>query len=159
MIAASAQEPRVQIYLPRRGQLFLPGTEAPQLLIARSLAAAVASAGPAEAAPAPGPPTYPRNIPALLREYRPVELGPPAPATAPPLPFVARAALDEPLTAREAEVLALLAAGLSNREIGARLHLTPGSVKWHAHNLYGKLGVGRRTQAVARARALGLLDG
>lgn len=65
--------------------------------------------------------------------------------------------LVEPLTAREMEVLQLLADGLSNREIADRLVVTVGTVKWHAHNIYGKLDAQNRTQAAARARELDLL--
>jgi LuxR family maltose regulon positive regulatory protein len=66
-------------------------------------------------------------------------------------------ALVEPLSERELEVLALVAQGLSNREIAERLFITVGTVKTHAHNIYGKLGVNRRTEAVARAQELGLV--
>jgi LuxR family maltose regulon positive regulatory protein len=55
------------------------------------------------------------------------------------------------------EILALIAAGLSNQEIGARLYLALDTVKGHNRRLFDKLGVQRRTEAVARARALGLL--
>ena len=67
------------------------------------------------------------------------------------------APLIEPLTERELEVLRLLAAGLSNREIAAQLFLAVGTVKKHTSNIYGKLNVHKRTQAVARARELGLV--
>jgi LuxR family maltose regulon positive regulatory protein len=73
-------------------------------------------------------------------------------APAAPSPLV------EPLSDRELEVLRLIAAGLSNREVARELVITPGTAKWHAHNIYGKLGVHSRTQAVARARELGLLS-
>jgi LuxR family maltose regulon positive regulatory protein len=63
----------------------------------------------------------------------------------------------EPLSERELEVLELFAEGLSNREIASRLFLSPHTVKTHSSNIYGKLNVHNRTQAVARARALGLL--
>ncbi|MBN1658953.1 MAG: helix-turn-helix transcriptional regulator, partial [Anaerolineae bacterium] len=66
--------------------------------------------------------------------------------------------LVEPLTAREREILALIAEGLSNKEIAQKLVLTTGTVKAHAHSIYGKLGVSGRTQAVARARELGLFS-
>ena len=66
-------------------------------------------------------------------------------------------ALVEALTAREVDVLRLLAAGLSNREIAERLVLSEGTVKTHTHNLYGKLGVQSRTQAIARAQELKLI--
>jgi DNA-binding NarL/FixJ family response regulator/transcriptional regulator with XRE-family HTH domain len=66
-------------------------------------------------------------------------------------------ALVEPLTTRELEVLGLLAAGASNEEIARRLIVSLGTVKKHISNIFGKLDVESRTQAVARARALGLL--
>ncbi|MBN1641116.1 MAG: AAA family ATPase [Anaerolineae bacterium] len=68
-----------------------------------------------------------------------------------------RAGLVEPLSDREAEVLALLAEGLSNREIGQRLFISLPTVKSHTRNIYGKLGVHSRDQAVVQARTLGLL--
>jgi predicted ATPase/DNA-binding CsgD family transcriptional regulator len=61
------------------------------------------------------------------------------------------------LTAREQEILALIAEGLSNREIAERLVFSLGTVKWYVNQIYSKLGVGSRTQAVAHARELGLL--
>jgi LuxR family maltose regulon positive regulatory protein len=65
--------------------------------------------------------------------------------------------LVEPLSPRELEVLGLIAQGLSNREIGERLFLALSTVKGHNRRIYGKLHVRRRTEAVARARELGLL--
>jgi LuxR family maltose regulon positive regulatory protein len=65
--------------------------------------------------------------------------------------------LVEPLSKRELEVLRLIADGLSNREIAEKLVLAVTTVKKHASNIYGKLGVGSRTEAVARARTLDLL--
>ncbi len=62
--------------------------------------------------------------------------------------------LVEPLTAREIEVLRLLAQGLSNRAIANRLVLTVGTVKWYTSQIYSKLSVQSRTQAIARARQL-----
>jgi LuxR family maltose regulon positive regulatory protein len=67
------------------------------------------------------------------------------------------ASLVEPLTPREVEVLALLADRLTNQEIAAQLVIAPGTVKTHTLNLYAKLAVHGRRQAVARARTLGLL--
>jgi LuxR family maltose regulon positive regulatory protein len=54
-------------------------------------------------------------------------------------------------------VLSALAQGATNRELAVALSISAGTVRWHLSNIYGKLGVQRRTQAVARARALGLL--
>jgi LuxR family maltose regulon positive regulatory protein len=65
--------------------------------------------------------------------------------------------LAEPLSDRELEVLRLIAQGLSNREIGERLFLAIITVKGHNRNIFRKLQVRRRTEAVARARELGLL--
>lgn len=61
------------------------------------------------------------------------------------------------LTAREVEILHLVAAGRSNREIAEELIFSVGTVKWYINQIYSKLGVGSRTQAVARARELHLL--
>ena len=65
--------------------------------------------------------------------------------------------LIEPLSQREVEVLQLIARGLSNREISERLFLALSTVKGHNRVIFGKLQVQRRTEAVARARELGLL--
>ena len=65
--------------------------------------------------------------------------------------------LIEPLTGRELDVLRLLAEGYSNHEIAARMVVSLNTVKKHTSNLYGKLNVTSRTQAIARARDLGLL--
>jgi LuxR family maltose regulon positive regulatory protein len=65
--------------------------------------------------------------------------------------------LVEPLSSRELEVVHLIAEGLSNREIGERLFLALNTVKGHNRNRFGKLQVQRRTEAVARARELGIL--
>ena len=65
--------------------------------------------------------------------------------------------LFEPLTERELEVLRLIAQGLSNRQIAAQLVLALDTVKGQNRRTYEKLQVRRRTEAVARARALGLI--
>jgi LuxR family maltose regulon positive regulatory protein len=65
--------------------------------------------------------------------------------------------LVEPLSERELEVLSLIAEGLSNAEIADKLVIAQGTVKRHINNIYGKLGVQSRTQAVARGRELSLL--
>jgi LuxR family maltose regulon positive regulatory protein len=69
-----------------------------------------------------------------------------------------RTVLVEALTARELEVLRLLAAGCSNAEMAGQLFVEQSTVKTHLIHLYGKLGVHSRTQAVARAQTLRLLD-
>lgn len=66
--------------------------------------------------------------------------------------------LAEPLSEREREVLGLLASGKTNREIAGELYVAPGTVKAHVANVYRKLEVHNRTEALGRARALGLLD-
>jgi LuxR family maltose regulon positive regulatory protein len=66
--------------------------------------------------------------------------------------------LVEPLSARELEVLALVAAGASNGEIAGRLFISTATVKRHISNVYAKLGVKSRTQAISLAQALKLLD-
>jgi LuxR family maltose regulon positive regulatory protein len=73
-------------------------------------------------------------------------------------PSAANAELIESLSERELEVLHLIAEGLTNPEIAARLFLSIHTIKTHARNIYGKLVVHSRTQAVARARALGILS-
>jgi LuxR family transcriptional regulator, maltose regulon positive regulatory protein len=65
--------------------------------------------------------------------------------------------LVEPLTERELEILRLVNSGLSNNEIAALLIVTVGTVKKHLNNIFGKLGVGSRTQALVSARTLDLL--
>jgi DNA-binding NarL/FixJ family response regulator len=61
------------------------------------------------------------------------------------------------ISEREFEVLELLAAGRSNKEISAKLNVSPNTVKTHVANLYGKLEAKRRTEAIMRARELGVL--
>ena len=65
--------------------------------------------------------------------------------------------LIEPLSQRELEILNLIALGLSNREISERLFLALDTVKGHNRRIFDKLQVQRRTEAIARARELGLL--
>ena len=73
------------------------------------------------------------------------------------LPDNVAAELAHPLTQRELEVLRLIMQGLANKEIARRLFVSPDTVKVHSRNIYGKLGVSSRTQAVAKAQTLGLL--
>jgi NarL family two-component system response regulator LiaR len=84
-----------------------------------------------------------------VRENLPiVDLAAPASAAQP---------LVEPLSERELEVLGLVAHGFTNREIADRLFIAHGTVKRHNNNIYGKLQVRHRAEAIARARVLDLL--
>jgi DNA-binding NarL/FixJ family response regulator len=71
----------------------------------------------------------------------------------------ARAAVEliEPLTARELEVVHLLAAGLTNKEIASRLGISDHTVKFHVNGILGKLGADSRTEAVVQAARLGIV--
>jgi LuxR family maltose regulon positive regulatory protein len=100
------------------------------------------------------PLAYIERLLTLLRGERVQEGTSPA---APSAPTTAQPLLD-PLTERELEVLRLIAAGLSNRGIAARLVLALSTVKSYVNTIYSKLQVESRTQAVARARALHLLS-
>jgi predicted ATPase/DNA-binding CsgD family transcriptional regulator len=66
--------------------------------------------------------------------------------------------LVESLSDREIEILRLMAEGLSNKEVAVQLEITEGTVKSHAFNIYGKLEVNRRVQAISKARELQLLN-
>jgi LuxR family transcriptional regulator, maltose regulon positive regulatory protein len=68
-----------------------------------------------------------------------------------------KAALAEPLSPRETEILELVAEGATNEDLAQRLVITLGTAKWHLSNIYGKLGVNSRTQAVQRAHKLQLI--
>src|SRR6185436_10001603 len=61
------------------------------------------------------------------------------------------------ISGRELEVLQLLAAGSSNKEIARQLEVSPNTVKTHVARLFEKLGASRRTQAIVRARELGVI--
>jgi LuxR family maltose regulon positive regulatory protein len=79
---------------------------------------------------------------------------------APLRPTVAQAVIVQSglLTAKEREVLALLARNYSNKEIARALDVGPTTVKWHLRNLFGKLNAGGRRHAVQRARMLQLVE-
>jgi ATP/maltotriose-dependent transcriptional regulator MalT len=64
----------------------------------------------------------------------------------------------ESLTAREHDVLVLVADGLPNRDIAARLAISDHTVKFHLASIFGKLGVSTRTEAVQRGLRLGVID-
>ena len=78
---------------------------------------------------------------------------------APVAPFVPNARAQETLgiSGRELEVLELLAAGRSNKEIAKRLEVSPNTVKTHVTKLFAKLEARRRTEAIQRARELGMI--
>jgi LuxR family transcriptional regulator, maltose regulon positive regulatory protein len=78
-------------------------------------------------------------------------------ATGATAPAAAVQTLVEPLSDRELEVLRLVASGATNQEIGQRLFVSVNTVKKHTGNIFSKLGVNNRTQALAVARELGLL--
>jgi len=96
-------------------------------------------------------PDYVRRLLAAFPDAEPEQLEPTKPQEA------FEADLLEPLREREREALALIAPGLTNREIASRLILSLNTVKAHTRNIYGKLAVHNRTQAVTTARALGIL--
>ena len=66
--------------------------------------------------------------------------------------------LVEPLSTRESEVLKLIIQGLSNQQIADHLSVAPSTIKTHINNIYGKLGVQTRVQAINRARDLNLIS-
>ena len=94
-------------------------------------------------------PSYTGKLLAAFEAETQKTAGPSLPAAGQPLV--------EPLSSRELEVLHLIAQGLSNDEIGKRLFLALDTVKGHNRRIFDKLQVQRRTEAVARARELGLL--
>jgi ATP/maltotriose-dependent transcriptional regulator MalT len=83
----------------------------------------------------------------------------PAQEPATPAPFAPNAARQQTLgiTARELEILTLVARGFSNREIATQLFVSENTVKTHCARAFDKLGAARRTQAVLRGKELGLL--
>ena len=64
----------------------------------------------------------------------------------------------EPLSPRELQVLSLIAQGKSNKEIASQLYLALNTVKRHAYNIYSKLNVTKRAEAISRGRSLGLIE-
>jgi LuxR family maltose regulon positive regulatory protein len=99
----------------------------------------------------------PLYVTKLLGAFAAADLSDPS---VPPTPaHVPADLLPEALSARELEILQLIAQGLSNQEIGDRLFLALDTVKGHNRRIFDKLQVQRRTEAVAKARALQLLPG
>ncbi len=105
--------------------------------------------------PLPGnlPPGYLKKLYRLTTGFAPLT-GQKLPGSTPERPVIQP--LIEPLTGRELEVLCLLEEGLSNEEIAWKLALAPNTVKAHLRNIFDKLGVRSRAEAVHRARELAL---
>lgn len=93
-------------------------------------------------------------IPRLLAAFSETETGEADSA----ITQIDQSGMIEPLSEREIEVLQLIAEGLTNPEIATRLYLSLNTIKAHTRNIYSKLGVNNRTQAVNQARNLGLLE-
>jgi LuxR family maltose regulon positive regulatory protein len=87
----------------------------------------------------------------LARQSTPTQAPARAPITQSGSPLI------EPLTEREADILVLMAEGMTNKEIAARLKISPLTVRNHGVNLFAKLDASTRRQAVAKGQALGLL--
>jgi LuxR family maltose regulon positive regulatory protein len=79
------------------------------------------------------------------------------PSGSPSVSNIKTATLVEPLTSRESEVLGLMAAGFSNRQIAEKLILSEGTVKFHVHSILVKIGVNSRTQAIIKGKELKLV--
>ncbi len=92
----------------------------------------------------------------VVREVLVPTAGPGAESASPFTPNTARQQ-SLGITARELEILALVARGLSNREIATQLFVSENTVKTHCSRAFDKLGAARRTQAVQRGKELGLL--
>jgi LuxR family maltose regulon positive regulatory protein len=89
----------------------------------------------------------------LLAAFRSTEVLPKMPSSTTIVDIIV-----EPLSEREMDVVRLIAQGLSNQEIAQKLVLSLSTVKWHCGNIYSKLGVKNRMQAVAKVKQLGILD-
>jgi DNA-binding CsgD family transcriptional regulator len=123
--------------------------------IARPRTAGSSSAGVTSAAPG----ELPAGPPIPSTPVQPAHTGRSAdPSTIRSLSSEPEDAFAEPLTAREIEILALVASGLSNEGIAERLVVSPNTVKTHLSHVYAKLDVRSRTGAVARARAARLIE-
>jgi LuxR family maltose regulon positive regulatory protein len=101
--------------------------------------------------------SYLRSAASVHKKYAQqiMDAFPPLSQVHPPIPQPAE--LVEALTERELEVLHLISQGLTNKQIAQKLVVAPGTIKAHAASIYGKLDVANRTEAVSRARQLGVL--
>jgi LuxR family maltose regulon positive regulatory protein len=101
----------------------------------------------------------PAFVASLLQELPGAEAPVPEPSVVPSSPSSPSPAWPriEPLNEYEVRILRLVAEGRSNQEIADRLVMTVGTIKWHLHNIYGKLDVSNRTEAVRRAQDLNQL--
>jgi LuxR family maltose regulon positive regulatory protein len=99
-----------------------------------------------------------RDLLTMLKDQQSGNANTNEPERQPERPPAVTGALAEPLSQREQEVLSLINQGLANKDIATRMAVAPATVKAHIRNLYGKLGVSRRTEALARARELKVLQ-
>ena len=120
--------------------------------MAALLAQCLLQPGPSAGQVRPISPDYINQLLTAFPSHEPEPGAAPSSLASPALAF-----LPDPLNDREIEILHLLAAGLKTPEIADRLILAPSTIKWHLKNTYSKLGVHRRSEAIARARILGLL--
>jgi len=88
----------------------------------------------------------------LRAKHAPAVQAPPAPSA------VVQRSADEVLTPRESEVLALLAEGLSNKEIAAKLEISEHTAKFHVNSILQKMGAQKRVEAVVRAARMGIIE-
>lgn len=110
--------------------------------------------------PLAGPSHHFQNavLESLARKSKRLAKTNPIPAAIQTKPELAASELEETISKRELEVLQLIHEGLANKQIAAQLNLAPATVKAHIRNLYGKIGASSRTEALAKARKMGLLD-
>jgi LuxR family maltose regulon positive regulatory protein len=73
------------------------------------------------------------------------------------MPYIAEAS-GEQLSDTQLKIVALLAVGRTNQEIASELSITVGTAKWHMHQIFSKLQVRNRTEAVASARRIGIVQ-